>query len=52
MLVALGFLHFRHGMTAADPVLARLRDAYLEPFTDLAPRAELARAASARWRGR
>jgi hypothetical protein len=43
MLVALGFLHIRHGLTAADPMTARLRDAYLEPFTDLAPRAELAR---------
>jgi len=41
MLVALGFLHFRHGAPAADPLLARARDAYLEPFTDLAPRASL-----------
>jgi hypothetical protein len=41
MLVALGYLHARHGMTAEDPVVVRVRDAYLEPFTDLAPRAEL-----------
>lgn len=38
MLVALGCLGFPHD----DPVVARLRDAYLEPFIDLAPRAELA----------
>lgn len=42
MLMALGFLHFRHGMPAGDPAVARVRDAYLEPFTDLAPRAQLA----------
>jgi hypothetical protein len=42
MLMALGFLHFRHGMPAGDPAVARARDAYLEPFTDLAPRARLA----------
>lgn len=34
MLVALGVL-------ADDPAMPRLRDAYLEPFTDLAPRGEL-----------
>jgi len=42
MLMALGFLHFRHGVPAGDPMVARARDAYLEPFTDLAPRALLA----------
>jgi hypothetical protein len=42
MHMALGFLHFRHGLPAGDPVVARVRDAYLEPFTDLAPRAQLA----------
>lgn len=36
MLVGLGFLH-RRGMAAGDPVVLRVRDAYLEPFTDLAP---------------
>ena len=41
MLVALGFLHLRHGRTAADPMFVRMRDAYLEPFTGLAPRASL-----------
>jgi hypothetical protein len=41
MLVALGYLHGRHGLAAHDPVVVRARDAYLEPFTDLAPRAEL-----------
>jgi len=42
MLMALGFLGFRHGLGPGDPVVTRLRDAYLEPFTDLAPPAELA----------
>jgi hypothetical protein len=41
MLVALGFLHIRHGLAATDPMFVRMRDAYLEPFTDLAPRASL-----------
>jgi hypothetical protein len=41
MLMGLGYLHARHGMGPEDPVVARVRDAYLEPFTDLAPRAEL-----------
>jgi len=40
MLVALGFL--RRVLDLPEPVLHRLRDAYLEPFTDLAPRATLA----------
>jgi hypothetical protein len=41
MLVSLGFLHFRHGVPAGDPLVRRARDAYLEPFTDLAPRTTL-----------
>jgi phosphotransferase family enzyme len=41
MLVALGFLHLRHDLAVTDPAFVRLRDAYLEPFTDLAPRASL-----------
>lgn len=42
MLVTLGILRSGYGLAAGDPALPRLRDAYLEPFTDLAPRAELA----------
>jgi hypothetical protein len=38
MLMALGYGDFRR----TGPVVGRLLDAYLEPFTDLAPRAELA----------
>lgn len=41
MLMALGFLRYQHGLAADDPVVLRLRDAYLEPFTALAPRSEL-----------
>jgi phosphotransferase family enzyme len=41
MLIALGYLNVRHGLGPGDPVVERVRDAYLEPFTDLAPRAEL-----------
>ncbi|HEX2133017.1 MAG TPA: phosphotransferase [Actinophytocola sp.] len=39
MLVTLGILRVVHDLD--DATLHRLRDAYLEPFTDLAPRAEL-----------
>jgi len=41
MLMALGFLNHRHDLAATDPAVTRARDAYLEPFTDLAPRASL-----------
>lgn len=42
MLVALGFMqHQVLDCAIDDPRLLRLRDAYLEPFTGLAPRAEL-----------
>jgi hypothetical protein len=42
MLVALGFVAYN---TDADPAsVLRLRDAYLEPFSDLAPHAELVEA--------
>lgn len=41
MLVTLGVLHANYGIPAGDPSLVRLRDAYLEPFTDLAPHARL-----------
>ena len=41
MLVALGYMcqHLRVGVDA--PEILRLRDAYLEPFSDIAPHAEL-----------
>lgn len=41
MLVTLGVLRHGYGLAEDDPALRRLRDAYLEPFTDLAPRTEL-----------
>jgi Phosphotransferase enzyme family len=43
MLMGLGFLRFAGlvGDDDGDPTLLRLRDAYLEAFGDLAPRAEL-----------
>jgi phosphotransferase family enzyme len=42
MLVALGFVqHNALGVPGDDPRMPRLRDAYLEPFSDLAPHAEL-----------
>ena len=45
MLVALGFVQL-HVLEVGvdDPQVLRLRDAYLEPFSDLAPRAELVEA--------
>ena len=41
LLVALRMAKFRLDLTDADPALARLRDAYLEPWTDLGDRASL-----------
>jgi Phosphotransferase enzyme family len=41
MLVGLGFLRHHLGAGDEDSRLLRVRDAYLEPFTGLAPRAEL-----------
>lgn len=45
MLASLDFMQ-KHELECAadDPRLLRLRDAYLDPFADLAPRAELVRA--------
>ena len=40
-LVLLGYVHHSLGYGLTDPGLLRLRDAYLEPFGDLAPHAEL-----------
>jgi hypothetical protein len=34
-------IEIRHGLPPASPEIARIRDAYLEPFTHLVPRAEL-----------
>jgi hypothetical protein len=41
MLMGLGFLNYYLKIGEDDPRLLRIRDAYLEVFTDLAPRAEL-----------
>ena len=41
MLVPLGFAQYQLGVDLDDPGLLRVRDAYLEVFGDLAPRAEL-----------
>ncbi len=41
MLVGVGFLRYSRNAAADDPDVLRLRDAYLEAWTDLAPRAEL-----------
>jgi RimJ/RimL family protein N-acetyltransferase len=41
MLLGLGMLHLQLGVAADDPAVLRPRDAYLEVFGDLAPRAEL-----------
>ncbi|GAA0558177.1 phosphotransferase [Paractinoplanes ferrugineus] len=46
LLVALGFAAHVLGVGDGDPALARLRDAYLEPWTDLAPAATLRRSVS------
>ncbi|GHJ46801.1 phosphotransferase [Catellatospora sp. TT07R-123] len=43
LLVALRVAADRYGLPAGDPVLRRLRDAYLEPWTDLADPAALRR---------
>lgn len=45
LLVPLQVMEDRLGVGPDDPVIHRLRDAYLEPFTDLAPRADLTAAA-------
>jgi hypothetical protein len=44
LLVPLRSLVYRQVMAEGAPELDRLRDAYLEPWSDLAPRAELLRA--------
>jgi hypothetical protein len=41
MLVTLGFLRLHQQLPDGDPRLLRVRDAYLEAFGDLGPRAEL-----------
>lgn len=41
LLISLRVAADRFGVTAGDPLLARLRDAYLEPWSDLADRATL-----------
>ena len=41
MLCTLNSIAFHAGLEVDDPLVLRVRDAYLEPFTALAPRAEL-----------
>jgi hypothetical protein len=41
MLIGLGFMRYHLDVRDDDPAILRLRDAYLEAFSDLAPRAEL-----------
>jgi hypothetical protein len=41
MIVSLKDMTVLHGFAPGDPVMLRLRDAYLEVFTDLAPHREL-----------
>jgi hypothetical protein len=41
LLVTLGFVRFHLGVPSTDPAVFRVRDAYLEAFSDLAPREEL-----------
>jgi hypothetical protein len=41
MIVGLKGMTLMHGFAAGDPVMLRLRDAYLEAFSDLGPRKEL-----------
>jgi hypothetical protein len=41
MLIGVGWLHGMLHLPAEDPRIARARDAYLEPFDQLGPRAEL-----------
>lgn len=43
LLVALRVAANRYELSSGDPALARMRDAYLEPWTDLADRAQLVR---------
>ncbi|GIM95885.1 hypothetical protein [Paractinoplanes toevensis] len=50
MLVALGFAAHLLKLEPGAPELARLRDAYLEPWTDLAPAATLRRSVSLAYR--
>ena len=46
LLVALGFAAHLLGLTTGAPEITRLRDAYLEPWSDLAPPADLRRSVS------
>ncbi len=41
MVVALGSMPDQYGISEDDPAITRLRDAYLEAFSDLAPHKEL-----------
>jgi hypothetical protein len=41
MLVGLGVLRYQLGVGADDPAVLRLRDAYLEAYSDIAPHANL-----------
>jgi phosphotransferase family enzyme len=41
LVTTLNSIAFRLGITAEDPMLSRLRDAYLEAWTDVAPRPAL-----------
>jgi len=43
--VTLGFIAYRAAIPVTDPVIIRLRDAYLEPWSDLAPMTALREAA-------
>jgi hypothetical protein len=43
--VTLGFIAYRAGIPVTDPAIIRLRDAYLEPWSDLAPASALREAA-------
>ena len=43
--VTLGFVAYRAGVAIDDPAIVRLRDAYLEPWSDLAPMTALREAA-------
>jgi hypothetical protein len=41
MLIALRALPYQYGISSGDPAIPRMRDAYLEAFSDLAPHWEL-----------
>jgi hypothetical protein len=43
MYITLAFLKLDHGLADGEPALARIRDAYLEPWSGLLPRNELLR---------